>query len=215
MTAKSTILQILFFFLLIIISLVFFQRLRDPCVRQRPICVNVCHFLGQEMGCTIYHLLVWSDLNFLYISQWIILPTQSCLVLFSFCANLPHSLIMWLIVLSLSPHSLHLLYCWVVNIALIWLVLTALSSTAIRRDSVSLLRFPFLCLVQVFSCEMVFKAARELFFSTFLLPSYCNSIVYRVIGIISDSYYYYYYYYYTTSNGWRNFELSMRIFFLF
>ena len=42
-------------------------------------------------------------------SLWITLPTQLCLVLHSFCANLLHSLIMWLIISSLSPHSLHLL----------------------------------------------------------------------------------------------------------
>ena len=43
----------------------------------------------------IYHLFVWSNLNFLHICQWITLPTQSWLVLYSFCANLLHSLIMW------------------------------------------------------------------------------------------------------------------------
>ena len=75
----------------------------------------------------------------------------------SFCANLLHSLIMWLIVSSLSPHSLHLLFCCFLPIfALIWLVIIALSSAAIRRDSVSLLGFPFLRLVQVFWCEMLF-----------------------------------------------------------
>ena len=31
-------------------------------------------------------------------------------------ANLLHLLIMWLIVSSLSPHSLHLLFCWVLSI---------------------------------------------------------------------------------------------------
>ena len=85
------------------------------------------------------------------------LPTQSCLVLYSFRANLLHSLIMWLMVSSLSPHSLHLRFCCVLSIfALIWLVLTALFCAAIRRDSVSLLNFPFLSQVQVFSCEMLF-----------------------------------------------------------
>ena len=63
-------------------------------------------------GLCIYNLLVWSNWNFLHISQWITLPIQSCLAL-SFCANLLHSLIMWLIVSSLSPHSLHLLFCCV------------------------------------------------------------------------------------------------------
>ena len=101
-------------------------------------------------GLCIYHLFIWSNLNFLHISQWITLPTQSCLALYSFCANMLNSLIMWLIVSSLSPHSLHLLFCCVLSIhALIWLVLMALSCAAIRRDSVSLLRFPFLNQVQV------------------------------------------------------------------
>ena len=83
-------------------------------------------------GLRIYHLFVWSNWNFLHISQWTTLPTQSCLALYSFCANLLHSLIMWLIVSSLSPHSLHLLFCCVLSIlALIWLVLMALSCAAI------------------------------------------------------------------------------------
>ena len=68
-----------------------------------------------------------------------------CLVLYSFCANFLHSLIKWLIVSSLSPHSLHLLFCWVLSIlALIWLVLMELFCAAIRRDSVSLLTFPII-----------------------------------------------------------------------
>ena len=57
---------------------------------------------------------------------------------------------MWLMVLSLSPHSLHLLFCCVLSIlALIWLVLMVLFCAAIRRDSFSLLKFPFLSQVQV------------------------------------------------------------------
>ena len=32
----------------------------------------------------IYYLFVWSNLNFLHNSQWITLPIQSCLVLYSF-----------------------------------------------------------------------------------------------------------------------------------
>ena len=106
---------------------------------------------------TSNYLLVWLNLYFLHISKWITRPTQSCLALYSLCANLLHSLIMWLMVSSLSPHSLHLLFCWVLYIlALICLVLTALSCAASRRDSVSLLKFPFLRHVQVLSCEMLF-----------------------------------------------------------
>ena len=82
----------------------------------------------------IYHLFVWSNLNFLHISQWITLPTQSSIVLYSFYANLLHSLIMWLMVSSLSPHSLHLVFCYVLSIlALTWLVITALFCATIRR----------------------------------------------------------------------------------
>ena len=90
------------------------------------VCMSKSHrslcmlFSRTGVGVCIYHLLVWSNLNFLYISQ-------SCLVLYSFYANLLHSLIMWLIVSSLSPHCLHLLFCWFLSIlALIWLVLIAL-----------------------------------------------------------------------------------------
>ena len=105
----------------------------------------------------IYHLLAWSNLNFLPISQWITLSIQLCLTLYSFYANLLHSLIMWLMVLSLSPHSLHLLFCCVLSIlALIWLFLMALFYAAIRKDSVSLLKFPFLSHIQVLSYEMLF-----------------------------------------------------------
>ena len=53
-------------------------------------------FSRTEAGLCIYHLFVWSNLNFL--------PTQSCLVLYSFCSNLVYSLIMLLMVSSLSPH---------------------------------------------------------------------------------------------------------------
>ena len=84
----------------------------------RSLCVL---FSRTGAGLCIYHLLVCSKLNFLHISQWITLPTQSYLVLYSFCANLLHSLIMWLMVSSLSLHNLHLLFCCVLSIfALIW-----------------------------------------------------------------------------------------------
>ena len=108
----------------------------------RSLCVS---FSRKGAGLCIYHLFVWSYLDFLHISQWIPLPSQSYLVLYPFCANLLHSLIMWLMVSSLSPHNLHLLFCCVLSILnLIWLVLMALFCAAIKRDLVSLLRFPFL-----------------------------------------------------------------------
>ena len=92
----------------------------------------------EDSGLWIDHLFVWLNFNFLHNSQWNTLPTELCLILYSFFANLLHSIIMWLIVSSLSQHNLHLLFCWVLSIlALIWLVLMALFCAAIRRDSVS------------------------------------------------------------------------------
>ena len=156
-TTKSTYLQVfLFFFCWLLLSLVFWPRLGDPCVCRSPMWIYVCHFLRQVLGCAYTIWLYGQILNLLHISQLITLPTQLCLVLYSFSANLLHSLIMWLMVSSLSPHSLHLLFCWVFSIlALIWLVLMALSCAAIRRDSVSVLKFSFLRHVQVLSREML------------------------------------------------------------
>ena len=151
-------LRILFFFFLLII-----MRSGLLAGIGWSVCILKSHrslfesFSKTGAGLCIHHLFVWSNWNFLHISQWTTLPTQSCLPLYSFCANLLHSLIMWLIVSSLSPHSLHLLFCCVLSIhALIWLVLMALSCAAIKRDSVSLLKFPFRSQVQVFWCEMLF-----------------------------------------------------------
>ena len=80
-----------------------------------------------DVGLCIYHLFIWSNRNFWHISQWITLPTQPYLVLYSFLANLLHSLIIWIMVSSLSPHNLHLLFCCVLSIlALIWLVFIVL-----------------------------------------------------------------------------------------
>ena len=89
----------------------------------------------------IYHLFLWSNFSFLHKSQLISMPNLLCLVLHSFCASLHHSLIMWLIVSSLSPYNLRLLFCCVLSfLALIWLVL-----------KVSL----FFSFVHVFSCKML------------------------------------------------------------
>ena len=123
-----------FFFLLITIRSGLLAEFRQSACMSKShwsLCVS---FSRIAAGLCIYHLVVWSNLNFLYISQWITLPTQSCLVLYYFCANLLHSLIMWLMVSSLSPHNLHLLFCCVLSIlAFIWLVLMALFCAAIRR----------------------------------------------------------------------------------
>ena len=93
-TAKSTILQILSF------SFVDYYKYWSP---DRDLVIRLCmSFSRVGAGLYIYHLLEWSNLNFFHISQWITLLTQSCLALYSFCASLLHSLIMWLMVSSPS-----------------------------------------------------------------------------------------------------------------
>ena len=104
-TAKSIILQILFLLLIIMRSGLLAGIRWSVCILKshRSLCES---FSRTGAGLCIYHLFVWSNWNFLHISQ-------SCFALYSFCANLLHSLIMWLIVSSLSPHSVHLLFCCV------------------------------------------------------------------------------------------------------
>ena len=121
-TGKSTILQVLTFLLIIIRSGRLAEIRWSVCISKslRSLWVS---FSRIDSKLCIYHLFVWSNLNSLHNYQWITLPTQSCLVLY-FCANLLHSLIIWLMVSSLSPHNLHLLFCCVLtNLALIWLAL--------------------------------------------------------------------------------------------
>ena len=124
-TAKSTILQILFLLLIIMMSGLLASIRRSVCMLKSH--WSSCEsFSRTGAGLCICHLFVWSNWNFLHISQWITLPTQSCLAWYSFYANLLHSLIMWFIVSSLSTHSLHLLFCCVLSIlASIWFVLMA------------------------------------------------------------------------------------------
>ena len=85
---------------------------------QRSSCIS----FSWTVSCLcIYHLFVWTYLNFLHNSQWITFPTQSCLVLYSLCSNLLHPLIIWLIVSFQSPQNLHqLFYCVLSIFALTW-----------------------------------------------------------------------------------------------
>ena len=56
--------------------------------------------------CTYYFDLTWIPFT-LQISQWICLPIQSCLLLYSLGASLGHSLATWLVVSSALLHILH------------------------------------------------------------------------------------------------------------
>ena len=142
-TAKSIILQVLNFLLISRRSGRLGKIKWFVCTSKsiRGLCVS---FSTTDVGLCIYHLFVGSNFNFLHNSQWIALTTQSCLVLYSFDANLLCLLIMWLVVSSLSPHNIHLLFFCVLSIlVLIWLVLSVLFCAAIRRDSISLLKLLF------------------------------------------------------------------------
>ena len=73
-TAKSTILQVIFFWLIIIKSglLAGIRWSVYMLKSHRSLCVA---FSRTGAGLCIYYLLVWSNLNFLHIFQWITLPT--------------------------------------------------------------------------------------------------------------------------------------------
>ena len=180
--AKSTIFEVLFSLLIITRSGLLTEIRRSVWISKpnRSLCVL---FSRTGAGLCIYHMFVWSNLNFLHISHYITLPTQSCLVLNSFCANLLHLVIMWLMVSSLSLHRLHLLFCWVLSIlALIWLVLTVLFFL-LRRDSLSLLKFPFHSHFQVLSCEMLFISRLKRPYSCF--PShFCFLFIVLLLSIV-------------------------------
>ena len=119
-------------------------------------------------GLCIYHLFVWSNLNFLHVFRWIILPTQLCLGLYSFFANLLHSLMMWLIVSYLSPHSLHMLFsCFLSILALLWLILMALFCTTFRRDYFSLIIIIIIIIINVVVYHLSFFFFVFLFFFIF------------------------------------------------
>ena len=57
-------------------------------------------FSSMDSELCIYYVFPWGNFNFLHNSQ-------SCPVLYTFCVNLLHSLIIWLIVSSLSQCELH------------------------------------------------------------------------------------------------------------
>ena len=74
-TANSTILQILFVLLIIIRSGLLGGIRWSICIlkSRRSLCVS---FSRTDAVLRIHHLLIWSNLNFLHISQWITLPTH-------------------------------------------------------------------------------------------------------------------------------------------
>ena len=87
-TAKSTILQVLFFCCCwLLLSLVFWPRFGDPSVCQSPIEVYVFYFLGQVLGCV--YTICWYGQILISCTSRSGSPCRlrSCLDLYSFCAN--------------------------------------------------------------------------------------------------------------------------------
>ena len=84
--SKSTILQVLVFLLIIIRS----GRLAEI---RRSVCIThstgqiVCLILQDRFWVVHIPFVLWTDFSFLHNSLWITLPTQSCLFLYTFCAN--------------------------------------------------------------------------------------------------------------------------------
>ena len=114
--AESTIITVLFLLLITRSSRLAEIRL-SVCISksQRNSCISFCR---ANSGLYIYHLVIWSNLNFFHNFQWISWPTKLCLVLYSFCVNLLCDRS------SLSPHKLNLLFCCILFIlSLIWLIL--------------------------------------------------------------------------------------------
>ena len=122
----------------LLLGLVFCSRLGDPFVCQIPIGVYVCHSPGQI--CVVHIPFVrMVKSKFLAQPEWITFPTQLCLVLYSFCANLLHSLIMWLMVSSLLPYNLHHLIAIIIIIIIIIIIMNSLEFfTSASADGLSL-----------------------------------------------------------------------------
>ena len=169
-------------FLLVFKRSGFLSEIRWPVFMSKSHWCLCVPFSRTAAGLCIYHLFVVS--NLLHITQWITLPSQSRVVLYSFCANLLHSLIMWLIVSPLSPHSRYSVFCCVLpNFALIWLILLTLFYTDFRRKCVSFLKFPFLYHVHVFWCEMLLISRLKRTLSCFS-SHFCYLVIVILLSIV-------------------------------
>ena len=71
-------------------------------------------------------------------SLWITLPTQSCLVLYSFHSGLQHSLIIWFSISSLSLHNVYLQFFFHFSQSKnFWVFLVRFSSTLYLKESLT------------------------------------------------------------------------------
>ena len=103
-TAILTILKVPFFYWSLW-SLVLVEIRWSVCMSKSHRSLWVSFFWPGAELC-IYLLFVWLNLNFLHISQWITLPTQSCLVFYTFCA------IITIVIIIYSFRIFHISVCW-------------------------------------------------------------------------------------------------------
>ena len=152
----------------------------------------------------LYYLSFSSIPYFLHIFQWILVPNQSCHLLYSFWANLLHSFNTWFTLSSAFPHILHLLFSWVLSIFdFMLLYLIACFYAVIIKTSVVLFKPPFLsnphrssfalpivCLIscpsKCFCVQCVFHSFFFLFLNSFGVSlSLSSSIVHAATNNLS------------------------------
>ena len=135
-------------------------------------------FLGMDSGMSTYHLFVCSNSDFLHNSQGITLPTQSCLVLNSYmliCCI--HLLCDWSF--RLYRHIVYIGYF----VASCLFLHMALFCATIKRDLVSLVRFPFLSHVQIFSCEISLVCRLKCLHSC-LFSHFCFQVIFALLILV-------------------------------
>ena len=141
-------------FVCLSLGLAAWPRICDPFVSQNSREFYASYSPRQILSCA-YTTCLYGWFSDFYTTKWFTFPIRSSIILYSFCANLLLSLIMWLIISSLSSHKLHLQFCSVLSIFAqhTWSIYRCL--VLLLEDSVSLLRSPFsFSHVQVFSCEI-------------------------------------------------------------
>ena len=98
--------------------LVIFTRSGHLAEMRRSVCIskslrNFCiSFSTMNFVFCINHSFVWSNLKFLHNSLWNTFSNKSWLVFYFRGSNFLHSRLMGLIIPSLSPYNLHLLFCF-------------------------------------------------------------------------------------------------------
>ena len=200
-------------------GLVVWPRLGDPVLSQNHRGDYAFHSLGQILG-RGYTICSYGQITVSCRIPGGSSCVQLCLLFYSFWAGLMKSLFMWLIVSSLSLRNLHLLLCCVLSIlVLIWLVLIPLFWAAIRRDSVSPLRFPFYFIV----ITVLLASFSHLSFllngllaqknpldNQFFSSRWLSLILVRMVSFVSQSPREWYVFYFLGQLNWFNIEWIVR-----